>query len=218
MGTKNKSAEAHKMDIKTIQNFFERDKWTDIVVNEEINTAYSHFVTPYGQYHLIAQLNMDDDANSIDDVILVIPNFLRTPVGVFSKKVMYELFQLMLCINYQVGVGAFERTLDDGEVRYSVCYALADNDEENFRRWKINVKAILQILNHFYPAFQYVLYGKHTAQEALDLLENGESDDDHEFWFDSTSELPTEVAADEDGCEVISLMPAIEKRDGNIPA
>ncbi|MGV6820468.1 MAG: YbjN domain-containing protein [Parvularcula sp.] len=96
-------------------------------------------------------------------VQLAAPLELRVP-----EKVSTEVARLMAMVNERLWLGHFDVWQEDRSIVYRNAVVLTDGQAIESGQAEIVLRAAVDAFERFYPAFNYVIWGDKTAEEALD--------------------------------------------------
>jgi hypothetical protein len=85
-------------------------------------------------------------------------------IGKDRRASAYELVSL---INQRVWLGHFEIWADDGEVVFRHALALPASDRPTMAQAASMIDAAMEAADRFYPAFDFLLDGARTPDEAI---------------------------------------------------
>ena len=83
------------------------------------------------------------------------------------ERCQAELQKLISLINEQLWVGHFDLWFKDGLVMYRNALVLAGGVEASSRQCEVLLSTALEACEHYYPAFQFVVWAGEGAHEAL---------------------------------------------------
>lgn len=150
-------------DFATLCRYCEQDGWP-LQVDQASQTLRTRFGGDNTHYDALLRVDTEREV-----LLLLVPFYLRAPRGEHSAQVRLRLLELLLHINYEILYGNFELDLSDGEVRFrlSIPFSGGGVTLDTFQRCG---RAMAFACDHFFPAFQRVLWADLTPEQALATL------------------------------------------------
>jgi hypothetical protein len=96
--------------------------------------------------------------------------YLNMPVHAESEKLRPLVAEFVLRANSSFGVGAFDLNMDDGRLTYHVAHAFGERGLDDDAVGRL-VATALQTADRYFPALTLVMFGGHTASDAIFLAE-----------------------------------------------
>lgn len=162
-------------DFAALCQYCEQDGWP-LQVDRETQTLRTRFGGDTTHYDALMRVDPEREV-----LLLLVPFYLRAPQGEPPDGVRLRLLELLLQVNYEILYGNFELDLDDGEIRFrlSIPFSGGTVTLATFQRCG---RAMVFACDHYFPAFQRVLWGELTPSQALASLDgptpDREADDD----------------------------------------
>jgi hypothetical protein len=118
----------------------------------------------WGEYH--ANIIWDQDS----DILQTSIGFnLGIPQQQFSKYINSELKNLIFKVNEQMQIGHFEIWHEEHMIVWRSGQVLSKKNKHEPSDFERLIELALNDCNRFYPAFQYVLWGNTTAEDAFKI-------------------------------------------------
>lgn len=154
--------------LDKLRHFFDNDDWKYQVMDDRPILS-GGFKGENGSWRFIAQAKEERGQIFIYSILDInVPENKRMQVAEYLTRA-----------NYGLSIGNFELDFNDGEVRYKTSMDLSDNEElVNDALIKNLVYVNLVTTDQYFPGLMAVIYGGKSPVEAINEIENNESEEE----------------------------------------